>query len=330
MITNGTPNREFERIVLTGATSMIGIALIDECIKNRIFVLAIVNPKSSNINRIPISEYVNITECKLENVNVLTVPDDKYDVFYHLGWTGTDKTLRLNVDEQTKNISYTLEAVRLAKRLGCHTFVGAGSQAEFGRADVPKISPNYPVNPEIAYGAAKYAAGRLSAILCEQLSIRHIWTRIFSVYGPYDNESTLVMYCINSFLKEKVPALSNSEQTWDYLFSEDAGRALYLTGKYGKNHSTYCIGSGEAAPLIEYIEIIRDYIDPNLKIGIGQIPYSSNQVMNLCADISSLKNDTGFVPQNDFADGIKKTVQYIKRRAHNDNSAIDNKVMWED
>lgn len=310
-------NRVFKRIVITGATSMIGVALIQESIKCEINVLAIMNPGSSNIYRIPDSEFVKIIECSLENLQILSKFHDEYDVFYHLGWSGTDKTLRLNVDEQTKNISYTLEAVKLAHRLGCHTFVGAGSQAEYGRVNAPQISPDHPVNPEIAYGVAKYAAGRQSAILCEQLSMRHIWTRIFSVYGPYDNDSTLIMYCINTLLEGKVPALSKCEQSWDYLYSEDAGKALFLVGKLGKDRSTYCIGSGAAKPLIKYIHIIRDCIDPQLKVGIGQIQYSKNQVMNLCADISSLVNDTGFIPKNEFNEGIKKTVQYVRLKNRN-------------
>ena len=50
---------------------------------------------------------------------------------------------------QEPNIQYTMDAVCLAKRLGCKLFVGAGSQAEYGRVD-GKIGSNTPVNPEVA------------------------------------------------------------------------------------------------------------------------------------------------------------------------------------
>ena len=42
-----------KRVVVTGATSMIGVALIKECIKNGVEVLAIVRRQSVNLNRLP-------------------------------------------------------------------------------------------------------------------------------------------------------------------------------------------------------------------------------------------------------------------------------------
>lgn len=72
----------------------------------------------------------------------------------------------------------------------------------------------------------------------------------------------------------------------------------------------YPIGSGNARPLREYIEIIRDEIDPNLPLGFGEVPYSDKQVMHLCADISDLQRDTGFEPEVGFREGIQNTIKY--------------------
>ena len=45
---------------------------------------------------------------------------------------------------------------------------------------------------------------------------------------------------------------------------------------------------------------------------IGAIPYATDQVMYLCADISELTKDTGFKPEVTFDSGIEKTVQWMK------------------
>ena len=100
---------------------------------------------------------------------------------------------------------------------------------------------------------------------------------------------------------------------WDYLYSEDAARALYLLGQKGRDGRTYCIGSGQARPLREYIEMLRDAINPALPLGIGEVPYGENQVMYLCADISDLTRDTGFVPEVTFEEGIRRTIEYCGR-----------------
>ena len=79
---------------------------------------------------------------------------------------------------------------------------------------------------------------------------------------------------------------------WDYLYSADAGYAMYLLGEKGVSGKTYCIGGGTARPLREYIEAIRDAAAPGAEIGFGEIPYQEKQVMYLCADISDLEKDT--------------------------------------
>lgn len=303
-----------KKIVLTGATSMIGVALIKECIKNGVQVLAIVRSNSHNIMRIPKSELVDIVECDLENLRELKLFKGKYDVFYHLAWDFTSRKYRNEPYRQNRNVNYTLDAVNLAHNLGCHIFIGAGSQAEYGRIDENVISPDTPINPDIAYGVAKYSAGKLSGLLCGNLGIKHIWTRIFSVYGPCDNDNTMVMYAIKKLLAKEKPSFTKSEQLWDYIYCEDAAQSLYLLGTKGKDKSIYCIGSGTVYPLYDYIYIIRDSINKNLSVGIGDIKYSENQVMHLCADITNLTEDTGFKPKYSFDEGIKLTIEWFKNQ----------------
>ena len=74
----------------------------------------------------------------------------------------------------------------------------------------------------------------------------------------------------------------------------------------------YCLGSGQAKPLREYIEIMRDEINPEISIKIGAKPYADKQVMYLCADITDLHSDTWFVPQFEFREGIRKTIEWAK------------------
>lgn len=51
-------------------------------------------------------------------------------------------------------------------------------------------------------------------------------------------------------------------------------------------------GQRTARPLREYIETLRDAIDPALPLGLGKIPYGPQQVMFLQADITQLAADT--------------------------------------
>ena len=301
-----------KRIVVDGATSMLGLALINECILNGISVLAIARADSKRLDAIPDSNFVRVVRCNQEDLKDFKIDHPgECEVYYHFAWGNTRSEERKNVFLQEPNIQYTLDAVLLAKRLGCRRFIGAGSQAEYGRVS-GQIGPNTPVNPDVAYGAAKYAAGKMAGILCNEQGMEYIWTRTFSVYGIGDNVTTLVMYAIDKLLKGEKPSFTKAEQEWDYLYSKDAGRAFRLIGEKGKNGKTYCIGSGESRPLKEYIYVMRDAIDPSLPLGIGERPYAPMQVMNLLADITSLKEDTGFIPEYTFERGIRETIYWYK------------------
>lgn len=71
-------------------------------------------------------------------------------------------------------------------------------------------------------------------------------------------------------------------------------------------------GQRHRPPLREYIETLRDAIDPALPLGLGKIPYGPQQVMFLQADITQLAADTGFAPRTAFADGIRATIAWAK------------------
>lgn len=306
------------RVVITGPTGAIGISLIKECISHQIEVLAICRKGSKRLHRLPDSPFVHVLELDLQEYQEFypKETDKKYDVFYHFAWNGTIGDARNDMKLQHKNVGYALDAVNLAHRFGCHTFVGAGSQAEYGRAE-GKLSPSTPVFPENGYGIAKLCAGQMTRIACHQLGMQHIWTRILSVYGPCDGEKTMVISTIRKLLAGEVPEFTKGEQKWDYLYCGDAAKAMRLIGEKGKDGKVYCIGSGSARPLSDYIEMMRDAIDPVAPLALGVIPYGKQQVMYLCADIDELKKDTGFEPEVDFEEGIRETIAWVRKVGQN-------------
>lgn len=349
------------KVVISGATGAIGHALIAECVKQNIEVLALCRKESaraellkdevckmlvqemlcsvaedtastvfncnlaSEISDLPgtsrtefiqqkINSLVNIAYIGLDDYLATLAYDDDtfqkqfanvpYDVFFHLAWGGTTGASRNDEALQRNNAEHALEAVKLAHRLGCHTFVGAGSQAEYGRVE-GKLAATTPTNPENEYGKAKLAAGKATRELCGELSIKHIWTRILSVYGPYDTKTSMIMSALTKLTSGEVPQFTKGEQQWDFLYSMDAAKALLLVAQKGKAHRVYPIGSGTVKALREYIEILRKEASPDMQVDLGAIPYAEKQVMYLCADISELCEDTGFTPKTDFATGIR-------------------------
>lgn len=301
-----------KKVIVTGATGMVGASMIEQMAADNIQVTAIIRPNSKKRKNLIEHPNVKVVECDINQLLSLKESLDKdYDTFYHFAWDGTYGESRNDALLQEQNVRNTLEAVELAHSSGCKVFVGAGSQAEFGFVE-GELSDKVPKNPVTGYGIAKYTAGKLSAVMCERLGMRQSWGRIVSTYGPRDNSYTMVMSSIIGMLNGERMSFTKGEQVWDYVYGEDCSRAFYLIGKYGRHGKAYTIGSGKSRLLKEYIAAIRDVVNPELEIGLGERDYYPNQVMQLTADISELTADTGFLPEIDFEEGIRRTAEWYK------------------
>ena len=314
-------------VIITGATGMIGSALAREAVSRGMTVLALVRRGTARLHSLPKSELLQVAECGLDEYDRLgasdypQAPHSPYtertgnagSVFYHLAWDKTYGGGRDDTYIQSANIKYTLDAVSLAKRMGCTVFVGAGSQAEYGSTD-RKLNEAVPAFPESGYGIGKLAAGRLAKLMCAQLNMRFGWARILSVYGEGDGEHTLIMYLINTLLDGERPSLTPCDQMWDYMYCGDTAKALLAIGESGADGRTYCLGSGRVRPLREYAECLRDEIDSELPLGFGEKDYYPHQAMYLCADIEPLIKDTGYTPATSFEEGIRATIKYCREK----------------
>ncbi|MDR0221421.1 MAG: NAD(P)-dependent oxidoreductase [Lachnospiraceae bacterium] len=302
-----------DSIVVTGATGMIGAAIVAEALAQNKRVAAIVRPNSpnrQNLQNLVGHPNLEIIECGLEgyaNLN-LTV---KHGAFLHMAWQSTDAASRDDVYLHLDNIKYTIDAVHAAHRAGCEVFVSAGSQAEYGLV-TEKLGENTACKPESGYGIAKYAAGQMARIVASQLGMRSCHARILSTYGEGLSDNSIIIYLIKTLLAGEKPLLTKCGQIWDYMYVRDTARAFLAIAAGGENGKAYPLGSGIARPLREYVETIRDMIDPALELGFGEKEYYPHQPMYLCADIRELTADTGFKPTVGFAEGIGKTIAWVK------------------
>lgn len=298
---------------------MIGTALIQVLLERNAAerIYAVVRKECTKLSQLPSDGRIIIIECDIDDYRRLpSLIQEPCDVFYHFAWlaTGGREIRNTAIQQQERNICFALDALKAAKELGCSKFIGAGSQAEYGPLDLPCIAPDSPADPKEAYGVAKLAAGKLVRMQARIWGIDCLWVRIFSVYGKFNASYTLVSSTIQKLLNGERPVFTKAVQKWDYLNERDAGRAFYLIGEKAVGNKVYCLGMGQSKPLYEYIEVIRDLINPRASLGFGEVHYPENPVMNLCADISSLQADTGWEPEVSFENGIRDILRWENQR----------------
>jgi len=304
--------REIKVAVVTGPTGAIGTALCKHLVEEGITVYAVCRPGTPRVGAIPVHERLHVVACDVSELTKLPkLVSGVVDAFFHFAWVHTIGAGRNDMAAQIDNIRYTIDAVNAAKELGCQVFLGAGSQAEYGRVE-GALKPHTPAFPETGYGIAKLCAGQLTRMAASQLGLRHIWVRVLSVYGPFDGENSMIVSTVRKMLAGEEPQFTKGEQLWDYLYSADAACAFRMIAEKGKDGAVYPLGGGKAEPLKNYILALRDAVDPKIELTFGGVPYAPNQVMHLCADIEAVTRDTGWVPTTPFAEGIAATVAWLK------------------
>lgn len=296
------------KVIVTGATSFIGKALIERILEMKQYeVVAVVAPNSLRKKNIPESGKIHIIEADLKDMDMINVKAlDDVDIIFHVAWSSRFNNPRYNLEGQMQNVDYMGKIINLGRKIGCRKVLGIGSQAECGRVLEP-IAESTPDKPETAYAIAKCHAYEKGMKLCEQYGIDFYWPRILSAYGPGDNMHTMIMSCLDAAVYNKKIALTKCDQIWDYIYVSDVANALIGIADKGIPGIKYTLASGCGKKLVDYISEIAEITSASfLMDGIGQKEYVDGQVMYLVGDIRRLSADIGFQPVISFSDGIQK------------------------
>lgn len=297
-----------KKVVVTGATSFIGVHLIKEWLKKDCDICAVVRPASKNLDRLPLVDRVHILKYDMEDYDMLAQSIGQADFFYHLSWEGARAPYRDDETLQRKNYEGALKAMDAAQNMKCSFFLGAGSQAEYGTAN-DIIDENYPCNPDTAYGREKLHACNDLMNIAEQKGIKFIWTRIFSIYGKYDFPGTLVMSALKKMKANEDIDMTAGTQLWDYLHVEDVARAMVSFALEKCPGGIYNVASGEYRPLNEFVSLMKKVVDTESKLNFGAIPYGPNGPINLTPRVDKIKNILGWYPTISFEEGIRQMLR---------------------
>lgn len=305
------------KVVVVGADGFIGSHLCQHLANHGYKVIALVQqgvPYESLLGH----EQIVCIEFSFESLTKLSGnPIFKgTKMLFHLAWSGVSTTYKNEATTQAQNILYSIKVLEFADKNNIHRVIVPGSASEYACGQGVIDGNNTPA-PSDLYSASKVATRYICQTFAQQHNIEFIWATITSIYGPGRNDNNLITYAIKTLLKGEKPSFTGLEQQWDYLYIDDLMSALQAIGERGIAGKNYPVGSGEHRTMSEYVRILRDKIDPNLPLGIGDLPYKNKTIDNQILDISSLKADTGFSPQITFEHGIELTIKFFKNLLNN-------------
>ena len=297
------------RCLVTGASGHLGSFLTERLVATGADVTALVRPQSDLWRLRDVSDRIKTIKADLIDAKK-EISNTAVDVVFHLAWQGVTTSSK-NDAAQSRNVEAGLKFFEIVRSSGCRTWVGIGSQAEYG---VPNtvLTEDTPARPVTAYGKSKLELGERLKELCEASGIRYVWLRLLATYGPKDDERHLLPSVIRELLNGQRPQLTAGEQQWDYLYVEDAAEAIYQTAIKADVDGVFNLGSGETHSIRAIVERVRDLINPRLSLGFGELPYAPDQQMHLAANIDKLVDATGWRPLVGIEEGLQRTVDWYK------------------
>jgi UDP-glucose 4-epimerase len=301
------------RIVLTGAAGFVGAETLRQGIAAGHEMIALVRPGDQAPRLTAVSGQFRREDVDLGESAALAslLASVRPQAVIHCAWSGVANAHRFDRRQITDNVETSCALVEAAGTARVEAFIGMGSQGEYGAGNA-MLETGLP-EPTTLYGAAKVAALFLTRQLAAQAGMRHAWLRLFSAYGPGDNDGWLIPMLITEMLGGRRPRTTLGTQYWDWLHVADVASALLAAATTGAAEGVFNLGSGRAVQVRRVVEMIRDLAAPGMELVFGEVPFRPDQVTHMQADISRLTAATGWAPRIAIEDGLARTVAWHRQ-----------------
>ena len=187
-----------------------------------------------------------------------------------------------------------------------------------------------PYSPSSPYSASKAASDHLVRAWGRTYGLPVIITNCSNNYGPYHFPEKLIPHIIlNAIHGKPLPIYGDGSQIRDWLYVEDHARALIKVVTQGQIGETYNIGGHNEKTNLEVVETICDLLEelaPERPTGVKNyldlitfVKDRPGHDVRYAIDASKIECELGWVPEETFETGLRKTVQWY----------LDNRQWWE-
>lgn len=299
-----------KKVLVTGANGFIGKTLVNALIERGYKVVALDIRFDDVLQNNDSVTCVNVLDKAVLDIKN-EIPEDEYDCFFHLAWAGTSGPARADYAVQLNNVKLACDYIQLCKDVGCKRVVYASSINEMETYEYLQSDDIEPSGGYI-YGTGKLAAHLMGETVAKMNGVEFIPVIITNIYGVGEKSARMIYTSVNKLVHKEHCSFTAGYQTYDFIYITDAINSIIEVSEKGKAFNRYYIGSGEPKPLREFLMEMRDIVDPDAEIGLGDIPFKGVDISYAQFDLKKVEKDTGYKNQITFDEGIKMTADYIR------------------
>jgi nucleoside-diphosphate-sugar epimerase len=296
-------------VVITGATSFVGMHLCNIFAKNEWRVIAghlrkfsaYASPQLERIKQI--AKAVEFVQFDITDQKDLTNIVEKYVPklwIHHAGYT-TDYA-DLNFDYKsglTINAGSIPLVFKALKGQACGVII-TGTEAEYGPAENVHFESDIP-RPSSLYGVSKLAQTITAQQQSEFYNIPTRVARLFLPFGTFDHPRKVISLVIDSLRNNRPIELSPCTQKRDFIGVQDLCEAYFKLAKDldRGGFDIFNVCSGEATELKTLIELIADALNADHQLlKFGKIPMRTGEPNLIVGDNSKASNVLSWIPRH--------------------------------
>lgn len=173
------------------------------------------------------------------------------------------------------------------------------------------ISEEHQAKPLDIYGLTKYTGEHLLHEFYLETELPVVICRLFNAFGPNETNPHLIPEIQEQINNgQRTINLGNLDPKRDFIHTYDMARAIrMLMSNEDIQFNIFNLGRGIEYSVREIVEAFERQLGEKVTINIDQSRVRKTDRMHLLADVSKLKNKTGWEPEWDIDDGIKTMIR---------------------
>jgi UDP-glucose 4-epimerase len=246
------------------------------------------------------------------------------DIIYHLASTSIPASSNCDIPKDLQdNIIVTSRMLDAAVRCKVKKiiFMSSGGAIYGKEANCP-LSESTPTNPISTYGIEKLTIEKLLYLYNYLYGIDYRVIRLANPYGPYQRPGKLGVvstFIFNTLTKKPINLYGDGSVVRDFIFIDDAIRAIVTIANGANKHHVFNVGSGRGTSVKEVLEHIESSL--KLTVSINHLPARNVDVPVNYLDISRYEKYYGKIESIPLDSGIIRTAEYQRKVYHLDYSS---------